>query len=220
MCPSRDAQDVKPSSGAAAAPLQFHPPTAEEDRARAGYYALLARLLYAGPDAALLEAIASADEMAADGPGAGLANAWRALAAAARAMDAEAAQLEYDQVFVGTGKAEVTPYASYYLSETGREKVLVRLKQELAEMGLARAEHAREPEDHFAGIFEVMRHLISGSDDAALQKQKRFFIHFIAPSYSAFCSAILTSEKANFYRYVGDFTQVFLDIETESLKVF
>lgn len=220
MCPSRDAQGVKPSSGAPAAPLQFHPPTAEEDRARAGYYALLARLLYAGPDAALLEAIASADEMAADGSGAGLAGAWRALAAAARAMDAEAAQLEYDQVFVGTGKAEVTPYASYYLSETGREKVLVSLKQELAGMGLARAERAREPEDHFAGIFEVMRHLISGSDDAALQKQRRFFMQFIAPSYSVFCDAISKSGKANFYRYVADFARVFLDIESESLKVF
>src|SRR3954447_23573295 len=106
MCPSRDAEGLKPSSGTPAAPLQFHPPTAEEDRARAGYYALLARLLYAGPDAALLEAIASSDERTGDAAGSGLASAWGALAAAARAMDAEAAQLEYDQVFVGTGKAE------------------------------------------------------------------------------------------------------------------
>lgn len=213
MCPSSDA-------GAPVAPLQFHPPTAEEDRARAGYYALLARLLYAGPDAALLEAVAGAHEIVTDAPGSRLAGAWKALSAAAHAMDAEAARLEYDQVFVGTGKADVTPYASYYLSETGREKILVRLRQELAEMGLARAENAREPEDHFAALFEVMRHLISGSDDAAMQKQKRFFIHFLAPSYSAFCSAISGSSKTNFYRYVGDFARVFLDIESESLKVF
>jgi len=215
MCPSADAE------GASAAPLQFHPPTAEEDRARAGYYALLARLFYAGPDAALLAVIADARDVAAAAEGhSALADAWTRLSTAARAMDAEAAQLEYDEVFAGTGKADVTPYASYYLSETGREKTRVRMKQELAAMGLARAESAREPEDHFAGIFEVMRHLISGSDDAALQKQKRFFIHFIAPSYSAFCAAISTSAKTNFYRYVGDFARVFLDIESESLKVF
>src|SRR5438105_3530469 len=222
MCPSRDAQgaEMKPPAGAAAAPLQFHPSTAEEDRARAGYYALLARLFYAGPDAALLEAIAAADGAAAGEGRSALAGVWNQLSTAARAMDAEAAQLEYDEVFAGTGKADVTPYASYYLSETGREKILVRLKQELADMGLARSQGAREPEDHFAGIFEVMRHLISGSDDAALQKQKRFFVHFIAPSYSAFCSAISGSAKTNFYRYVGDFARVFLDIETESLKVF
>jgi TorA maturation chaperone TorD len=218
MCPSPDAVGTGLPSGVA--PLQFHLPTAAEDRARAGYYALLARLFYAGPDAALLEAIGTADEIVADGAASGLAGAWNALAAAARAMDWEAAQLEYDAVFLGTGKADVTPYASYYLSETGREKILVRVKAELADMGLARAENAREPEDHFAGLFEVMRHLISGSDDAALQKQKSFFIHFIAPSYSAFCGAISGSTKTNFYRYVGDFARMFLDIETESLKVF
>jgi TorA maturation chaperone TorD len=203
-----------------AAPLQFHPPTTEEDRARAGYYALLARLFYAGPDAALLESMASADEIVTGVTGSPLADAWSALAGAARAMDAEAARLEYDEVFVGTGKAEVTPYATYYLSPTGHEKILVRLKNELAGMGLARAEDVREPEDHFAGLFEVMRHLSAGSDDAALQKQKHFFVHFIAPSYSAFCNAIAKSPKANFYRYVTDFARAFLDIETESLKVF
>jgi TorA maturation chaperone TorD len=222
MCPSRDAEGgpVEPAAGASGVPLRFHAPTAEEDRARAGYYALLARLFYAGPDAALLEAIAAAEPILAEASASGLAGAWRALSAAARAMDAEAAQLEYDEVFVGTGKADVTPYASYYLSETGREKIVVRARQALADMGLARAEGAREPEDHFAALFEVMRHLISGPDDAALQKQKDFFIHFIAPSYSAFCAAISKSSKANFYRYVGDFARVYLDIESESLKVF
>jgi len=208
------------SPGPEAAPLQFHPPTAEEDRARAGYYALLARLFYGSPDAELLEAIANAEEMTADDAGSGLAHAWNSLATAARAMDAEAARIEYDEVFVGTGKSDVTPYATYYLSETGREKMLLRLKAELTEMGLARAPEAREPEDHFAGIFDVMRHLIAGSDDGALQKQKRFFVQFIGPSYSAFCDAISKSGKTNFYKRVGDFTRVFLDVESESLKVF
>jgi TorA maturation chaperone TorD len=211
---------VEAAVTASVTPLQFHPPAAEEDQARAGYYALLARLFYAGPDAALLEAIAGAGEMAAGEAGSALANAWNALATAARAMDAEAAQLEYDEVFVGTGKADVTPYASYYLSETGREKIVVSLKNQLAGMGLARAENVREPEDHFAGIFEVMRHLISGADDAALQKQKDFFVQFIGPSYSFFCSAISGSSRTNFYRYVGGFAHVFLDVESESLKVF
>ena len=205
--------------GPGAAPLQFHPPVAQEDQARAGYYALLSRLYYAGPDAALLEAIAGAEGMVAE-DGSPLSQAWSSLAMAAKAMDAEAAQLEYDAVFVGTGKAEVTPYASHYLAATGREKILVRLKDRLAEMALAKAQSAREPEDHFAGLFEVMRHLISESTDVALQKQKPFFLQFIAPSYPAFCAAISECASANFYRRVATFTQLFLDIETESLKVF
>jgi TorA maturation chaperone TorD len=96
-----------------AAPLSFHPVLAPEDQARAGYYALLSRLYYAGPDAALLEAIARADEVIAESHATPLAAAWRALVAAAMAMDADAAREEYDGAFVGTGKAEVTPYATY-----------------------------------------------------------------------------------------------------------
>ena len=200
-------------------PLNFQPPEVPEDRARAGYYALLARLFYSGPDVQLLEAIAGSGEMVADGGP--LAGPWRALAAAARAMDAEAARLEYDEVFVGTGKAEVTPYASFYLTETGREKILVRLRQDLASLGLGRSDEALEPEDHFAALFEVMRHLISeGSTDAALQKQQQFFSRYIERSFAGFCAAISESGKANFFKAVGAFAQAFLVVETEGLKVF
>src|SRR6266571_239901 len=202
-------------------PLNFQARRIEEDEARAGYYALLARLYYAGPDAALLETIAGADEIVAAGEQTGLASAWSALARAARAMDAEAARLEYDGVFVGTGKAEVTPYATFYLAQTGREKILVRLKNDLAAMGLARTDRSREPEDHVAGLFEVMRHLISqGSEDAALQKQRDFFGRYIGPFFPVFCVAISKSDKSNFYRYVADFSRAFLLVETEVLKVF
>ncbi len=202
-------------------PLNFQPPRVEEDEARAGYYALLARLYYAGPDAALLEAIAGADEIAASGEQTALASSWNALALAARAMDAGAACLEYDAIFVGTGRAEVTPYATFYLAGTGREKILVRLKNELAGLGLARADRAREPEDHVAGLFEVMRHLISrGSGDAALQKQRDFFSRYIENSFPGFCNAIAQSDKSRFYRHVGNFTRAFLAVETEALKVF
>jgi TorA maturation chaperone TorD len=202
-------------------PLGFRPPEVPEDQARAGYYALLARLFYAGPDAHLLEALAGSEEAAADGQPTQLASAWKALSVAAGAMDAEAARLEYDGIFVGTGKAEVTPYATFYLAETGREKILVTLRQELASLGLAKSDAAREPEDHVAGLFEVMRHLISqGSDDAALQNQRDFFGRYIEPFFPGFCSAISKSDKSNFYKRVADFSRAFLVVETEALKVF
>ncbi|HUL91394.1 MAG TPA: molecular chaperone TorD family protein [Burkholderiales bacterium] len=182
---------------------------------------MLARLFYAGPDAALLSAIADASEIASGGEQSALAGAWSALASAARAMDAEAAALEYEQLFIGTGKAEVTPYASFYLVETGREKILVRLRDELAGLGLARAERALEPEDHVAGLFDTMRYLISmGSGDAALQKQQQFFERYLAGSFPAFCSAIGASEKSNFYKHVAHFATAFLVVESEALKVF
>ncbi len=206
---------------ATVSPLHFQPPEVPEDQTRAGYYALLARLFYSGPDAGLLAAIGAAEEGAGDAAPSAVGEAWNRLAAASRAMDAEAAQLEYDQLFVGTGKAEVTPYATFYLAETGREKILVRLRQELASLGLARSPEVREPEDHIAGLFEVMRHLISmGSSDAALQKQRDFFSRYAERSVGGFCAAIDASEKANFYRHVARFASAFFVVETEALKVF
>ncbi len=56
---------------------------APEDAARTDFYALLARLWHSGPDAALLGAIAGADEIVAEGEQTGLAEAWRQLKAAA-----------------------------------------------------------------------------------------------------------------------------------------
>ena len=202
-------------------PLKFQPPEVPEDKARAGYYALLARLFYAGPDAALLATIGSDDEIAGGAEQSALAGAWSKLAAAARAMEAEAARLECDELFVGTGKAEVTPYASYYLAETGREKILARLRGELAAWGLARSAGAHEPEDHMAALFDVMRHLISlGSDDVALQKQQGFFERYLARSFPGFCGAISKSETADFYKHVAHFAESFLAVEAEALKVF
>src|SRR5437016_10456718 len=91
------------------APLQFTPTLPPEEVARANFYGLLARLFYAPPDAALLEAIAGADEIEAEDGG--IAAAWQGLARAAAGADPEAVRDEYDSVFVGTGKAHVPLYA-------------------------------------------------------------------------------------------------------------
>ena len=196
-------------------------PLFEEDRARADFYALISRLFHAGPDAKLLAAIAFADEIVGEGETVALAAAWKALGAAAAAMDAETAQEEYDSVFVGTGMAEITPYTSHYLAQSMiKERVLVRLRQELAQMGLARRGSAAEYEDHFAGLFEVMRHLIAaGSGDAAVQTQKVFFSNYLAPCYAEFCAAVVASPNTNFYKYVARFTKAFLDVEADSFEI-
>jgi TorA maturation chaperone TorD len=188
---------------------------AAEERTRADFYALLARLLYAGPDASLLAAIAGADEIVAENESA-VARQWQALVTAAGAADAEAARIEYDTVFVGVGKAPVTPYASFYLVPTGREKVVVELRQWLAARGLARAGHAREPEDHFAALCDVMRHLIA---TGALDEQKQFFDRYLRRAYGPFCEAVLASPEPNFYLRVARFVRAFLDLERESLDM-
>ena len=86
-------------------------PLAPEDRARADFYALLARLYADSPDAALLAAIANADRIAGDSP---FATAWNRLRDASGAMDAEAAAQEYTDLFIGVGKSEVNLHGSHW----------------------------------------------------------------------------------------------------------
>lgn len=189
-----------------------------EDQARADLYALFARLFHAGPDADLLAAIAA--NGGAGGGDAPFEQAWDALALAAARADANAARAEYDQVFVGTGKAEVTPYASHYLVESGREKILVTLRDELAGLGLVRHAATREPEDHFAALFEVMRHLIGSADrSAAAQQEAGFFGRYLAGSYASFFDAIEDNRTADFYKHVSRCAKAFMNVESEALTM-
>ena len=193
---------------------------APEDAARADFYALLARLWHSGPDAALLGAIAGADEIVGEGDQAGFAEAWRQLKAAAAATDAETARAEHEALFVGTGKAAITPYASHYLAETGRERVLVALRDDLTQLGLKRDRTSHEPEDHFAALCEVMRHLVAaGTSDAALQRQQKFFTRYVHRAYNPLTDQVMASTKTSFYGYVARFTKAFCDTEAASLDM-
>ncbi len=188
---------------------------AAEDLARANFYALLSRLFADGPDAALLASIArSGREQGGDSP---LARAWQALAVACNDADANSAAQEHVDLFVGTGQAKVTPYLSYYLVPSGHEMVLVRLRAELAGLGLAAA--GSEPEDHIAALLEIMRHLaLSGAGDIALHKQRAIFKAYLAPAYPRFCAAV-ESSGGRFYPVVVRLLRAFLEVESEALEM-
>ncbi len=195
------------------------PPVAQEDLARADMYALIARLLYA-PDEQLLRVIATADEIIADT--APLKEAWQALASAAHASDAAVVEEEYEKLFIGVGRPEVMLYGSYYLAGFMMEKPLALLRDDLAQMGLARNESVCEPEDHLSALCDVMRYLIIGEescDAASLEQQKQFFSRNIQTWHQRFCDAVLESESANFYKHVARLIKVFFKIETESFEM-
>ncbi len=203
-------------------PLQFAPTLTDEDRARADYYALLARLYFDGPDAKLLAAIGGAVPIVAqDGAqGAALAAGWAQLQAACRCADAQTLSFEYSNVFIGTGKALVTLYSTHYLEESMKGRALVRLRERLRELGLARTGDAGVYEDHIASLCEVMRHLVlEGSGVAAMQQQKEFFISYIQPCYQPFSSSVEACTELVFYKAVGRFSKAFFDIEAEALSM-
>lgn len=181
-------------------PLHFVPTLPPEEQARANFYALLARLFYAPPDAALLQALARGGDLPAEE--AGLASAWQELVAAAGRADPEAVREEYEAAFISTGKAPVTLYSSAYLVRYSNEMPLVALRQELAALGLARREGIHEPEDHIAGLLDVMRYLIV-ERAGSLDTQRNFFERWIRHTAERLCDAIVQCDKTSFYRNVA-----------------
>ncbi len=183
---------------------------APEDEARANFYALLARLFYAPPDAALLAAIAAAPPLDAAAGNAPLAEAWQALRRAAGAAQPEPVREEFDTVFVGTGKAEVTLYLSAYLGASVTRNPLVRIRDFLAARGLQRRAAVHEPEDHVAALCEVMRHLIVAGD---IDSQRACFTTFLAPAAGPLCDAVIHCERVDFYRPVARLAKIFFALE-------
>ncbi|MDQ6917453.1 MAG: molecular chaperone TorD family protein [Pseudomonadota bacterium] len=197
---------------------------APEDQARADFYALLARLYGSAPDAAVLSAIAACDELTADessAAGQALAESWRKLIGASAAMDAGAAADEYQNLFVGVGRSEVSIHESAYVKSPGRSP-LIEIRAMLAKLGLARQSGVNIYEDHLAAVFETLRALITGAgrgEPFAFAEQREFFEAHVGPWVGDCCIAIQNSPVANYYRRVAEFTQLFMVIERDSFAI-
>ena len=137
----------------------------DEETARAEIYGLLSQLFYAAPSHEMLAQLQVAVTEAPDA-GAFLEEPWRELVACARNLNPQQIADEYTQLFGGVGKPEVYLFGSHYLSGFLNEKPLVKLRNDLADLGLARSQDMSETEDHAAYVFEVMRYLIAGEDVA------------------------------------------------------
>lgn len=199
------------------APLDFVPTPSPEDLARADLYGILARLYYAAPDAQLLAALANAqdDPATQNSP---LGEAWHALRAACRSAFPVMLENEHTALFVGTGKAAVTPYLSNYMLRHQSDTPLAELRETLHRMGLARREGVGEYEDHVAGVMETMRYVIA-VQHRSLEEQRDFFERFIYDAAVSFCAAISDSDQASFYKRVARLTRVFMDIEKNAFSM-
>jgi TorA maturation chaperone TorD len=136
-------------------------------------------------------------------------------------MDAEAAEQEYTDLFIGVGKEECNLHSAYWIRDAA-VRPLVAVRADLAELGLGRREGVTLYEDHLAALFETMRILITGADErhpAPLPTQRDFFSRRIAPWAEACCDAITQSPVANYYRRVAEFTTLFVAIERDSFAM-
>lgn len=188
----------------------------EIDAARMQEYLLLGSLLRQAPAAALLSDIA---RLRGDDSPIGMAH--MALAEAAEATDADAQSREFFRIFVGVGRGELLPYASYYLTGFLHERPLARVREDLAKLGVERSEGLFEPEDHLGILMEVMAGLagrqFAGADGAG--SEARFFTRHVRPFADRLFADLESCAKTDFYKAVGRLGAVFIAVETEAFTL-
>jgi TorA maturation chaperone TorD len=201
-------------------------PLPPHEQSRADLYALLARLLLAPPDDALLRGLAEAPNLggvafdAEDAPP--LARAWGALRGAARG-EGDAIRAAFDALFVSAGQPLLNPYASLYLAGHLMETPLAELRADLARLGLRRREGVGEPEDHLGALCEVMRLLITGAPPGLPRRtpaqQRAFFEAHLAPWAGACLDDIEQADAGGFYAALAGFLRAFLDLEARAFEL-
>lgn len=199
-------------TGTAADPIEV----SEEDRLRADLYNYLGLILSRPADGLLLEQTAA---LSGDDSDLGKAIAkLAALAATAREKDVVR---EFNALFIGLGRGELLPYASYYLTGFLNEKPLALLRTDLAARGFTRAPNVFEPEDNIATLMEVMGAMVAGrfGPPTSLAQQKTFFNKHIAPWTRHFFADLEGAKNAVLYSAVGTVGAAFMDIEREAFRL-
>jgi TorA maturation chaperone TorD len=184
------------------------------DLARAREYALLATLLARPPDDALLERIARLD-----GDGTPLGLAHKELAIAAAATNGQRAEREYFELFIGMGRGELLPYASYYRTGFLHARPLAELRGDMKSLGLDLAGGSAEPEDHAAVLCEIMARLAGGDALAPRETERDVFLAHLSPWISRFFRDLEQAHSAKFYARVGALGCTFTEIETTAFSL-
>jgi len=195
------------------------PAMSEHETLRAQQWSLIASLLVSPPDRSMLDIL-----KAVTGDDTALGQAYSVLAKTAAQSDADDVEREFFEVFVGVGRGELLPYASFYLTGFLNERPLADLRRDLKLMGVERAAGRFEPEDHISSVAEVMAGLATGAFDAGVlgcgaAGEAGFFARHVQPWASQFFDDLAVAPSARFYRAVAEVGRVFVDIETRAFAL-
>lgn len=199
----------------ASAPAQHGQPSGE-DRLRADLYNYLGLVMSRPMDRMTLDQTA-----ALTGDASPLGRAIDELARLARDAEPVAVRREFNALFIGLGRGELLPYASFYLTGFLNEKPLGALRRDFGALGLARAEGVFEPEDGIASLMEVMGALIVGrfGTPLALSRQRDFWGRHVAPWAGHFFDDLSKAKSAGIYAAVGRVGREFMSIEREAFRL-
>ena len=189
---------------------------AEEDRLRADLYNFLGVILSRPADEMLL-----AQTKSLTGDDSELGQAITSLTKVAALSKPRVVESEYNKLFIGLGRGELLPFASYYLTGFLNEKPLSLLRQDMQAQGMARAETVFEPEDNIASLMEMMGAMIVGrfGAPASLDAQKTFFNKHIGPWAAHFYGDLEAAKNSVFYAPVGAVGRTFMEIEAEAFRL-
>jgi TorA maturation chaperone TorD len=178
--------------------------------------AMLRPDLYGGTDP---DAVDETDAAALRADSSPLGVAHAALGSAAATATIESVEHEFFELFIGIGRGELVPYASYYITGFLNERPLARLRDDLAQLGIERVTTEVEPEDHAAVLCEIMAGLAGRRFDAPEGADRALFEKHLAPWIGRFFTDIEHAKAADFYRRVGALGRVFMDIESEAFTL-
>lgn len=189
---------------------------AAEDSLRADLYGLLATLLSGAPSRDLLVTLSKLT-----GDDTDIGQGITSLAKLASNATTGSATKEYNALFIGLARGELLPFASYYLTGFLNEKPLAKLRGDMAEIGIARSEDVKEPEDHIASLCEMMAGLIRGDfgGPATIAKQREFFEAHIVKWAEHFFTDLEAASGSVLYAPVGKIGRAFMQVEVDAFKM-
>ena len=192
------------------------PDITDEDRLRADLYNYLGLMLSAPPDQMLLDQTA-----ALTGDDTDLGQAIKGLARVAKVSKPKAVRSEFNALFIGLGRGELLPYASYYLTGFLNEKPLANLRATMANFGMVRADDVFEPEDNIASLMEMMAGMIVGRFGrvATLQEQNEFFNAHIGTWSTHYFTDLQAAKSSVLYASLGAVGSAFMNIEREAFRM-
>jgi len=188
----------------------------QEDILRADMYDFLASLLRKEPSDALIEEVGRLQ-----GDSSPIGSACLTLSHLAKTLDNGLIRNEYVTMFIGVGRGEILPFASYYLTGFLNDKPLANLRADMDAIGIRRAEGVKEPEDHIASLFDIMSGLIRGRFGRcySIGEQATFFRKHIEPWADLLMRDIEAAKTVVFFAPVGRIGRAFLVIESEAFSM-
>ena len=188
----------------------------EEDRLRADIYNFLGLLLARPADQILLDQCS-----ALSGDQGEFGQAMNGLARVAKVSKVKGVETEFNALFIGLGRGELLPYASFYITGFLNEKPLAALRSDMAALGIQRSENVYEPEDNIASLMEMMGAMIVGrfGEPRSLEQQRDFFNNHIGPWAGHFFTDLEGAKNSVFYGSVGQVGRLFMGIEREAFRM-